>query len=109
MKSEFQGSDCLKAMEFHNQHLKPGLLDQSARAFLGRKGTAASPGHILTTITFGEKGSCDVPAQRVTCTAVGLLWELPFEVIQALQSLGHILQFKEAPGQTEVCLQVARV
>lgn len=40
---------------------------------------------------------------------MGLLWELPFEVIQALQSLSHILQFKEAPGQTEVCLQVARV
>lgn len=96
-------------MEFQNQHLKPGLLDQSAMAFLGRQRTAASPGHTLTTIIFGEKGSCDVPAQSVTSTAVGLFWELPFEVIQALQSLGHILQFKEAPGQTEVCLQVAGV
>lgn len=63
----------------------------------------------LTTIAFGEEGSCDVPTQCVTSTTVGLLWELPFEVIQALQSLSHILQFKEAPGQTEVCLQVARV
>lgn len=63
----------------------------------------------LTTIAFGEEGSCDVPTQRVTSTTVGLLRELPFEVIQALQSLSHILQFKEAPGQTEVCLQVARV
>lgn len=40
---------------------------------------------------------------------MGLFWELPFEVVQALQSLSHILQFKEASGQTEVCLQVARV
>lgn len=68
------------------------------------------PGHsALTTVTFGEKGSCDVTPQCITRAAVSLLWELPFEVIQALQSLSHILQFKEAPGQTEVCLQVARV
>lgn len=78
-------------MEFLNQHPKPGLLDQSLMAFLSRERTAVSPGHTLTPITFGDKGSCDVPAQRVTSAAVGLLWELPFEVIQALQSLGHIL------------------
>lgn len=36
-----------------------------------------------------------------------LFWELPFEVIQALQGLSHVLELKEAAGQAEMCLQVA--
>lgn len=38
---------------------------------------------------------------------MGLLRELPFEIIQALQGLSHVLELKEASGQAEVCLQVA--
>lgn len=64
---------------------------------------------LLTTIILGEEGSRDVAAQGITSAAMGLFWELPFEVIQALQGLGHILELKETAGQAEVCLQVAWV
>lgn len=71
--------------------------------------TATPPQYPLTTIIFGEEGSRDVTAQSITSAAVGLFRELPFEVIQALQSLSHVLELKEAAGQAEVCLQVTWV
>lgn len=40
---------------------------------------------------------------------MGLLWELPFEVIQTFQGLSHILELEEASGQTEMSLQMAGV
>ena len=60
--------------------------------------TAAPPQCPLTTIIFGEEGGRDVTAQCITSAAVGLLRELPFEVIQALQGLSHVLELKEAAG-----------
>lgn len=71
--------------------------------------TAPPPQCPLTTIIFGEEGSCDVTTQCITSAAVGLLWKFPFEVIQALQGFSHILELKEAAGQAKVCLQVAWV
>lgn len=38
-----------------------------------------------------------------------LLGELPLEVVEALQGLGHVLELKEAARQPEVSLQVSGV
>lgn len=38
-----------------------------------------------------------------------LFWKLPFKVIQTLQCFCHILELKEAAGEAEMGLEVARV
>ena len=40
---------------------------------------------------------------------MGLVGELPFEVVQTLQGLGDVLELKEAARQPEVSLQVGGV
>lgn len=64
---------------------------------------------LFTRVRFGEECSLDVLVQSVTGVAVGLLGELPFEVVEALHGLGHILELKEAASQPEVSLEVSGV
>lgn len=99
-----------------NQHWNPGLSNPGTmfspechEAPQIERVTASPSQCLLTTIVFGEEGGRDVTAQRITSAAVGLLRKLPFEVIQALQGLGHVLELKEAAGQAEMCLQMAWV
>lgn len=107
--------ECLKVTWFLNQHLNPGLSKPQTRSSPECHGApqiervTAPPRGPLTTIVFGEEGGRNVTAQCITSAAVGLFWELSFEVVQALQGLSHVLELKEAAGQAEVCLQMAWV
>lgn len=107
-------SGCLEVTRLLNQHLSPRCSNprtifspECHAARQTERVTATPPQCPLTTIIFGEEGGRDVASQCITSAAMGLLRELPFEIIQALQGLSHVLELKEASGQAEVCLQVA--
>ena len=85
-------SDCPKVMWF-SVSVSPGLcslrtsvLCRMSRGTSNRQSDSnpSSAGTLLTTVIFGEEGGRDVTSQCVTGAAMGLLRELPFEIIQAL-------------------------
>lgn len=108
-------SDCLQVMWLLNQYVSLGLSylrtmsSPECHCSTANRVTATPPQCRLTAIIFGEEGGRDVASQCITSAAMGLLRELPFEIIQALQGLSHVLELKEASGQAEVRLQVAWV
>ena len=85
-------SDCLRVTWF-SISVSPGLsslrtyvLSRMSRSISNRQSDSnpSSVRTLLTTVIFGEEGGRDVTSQCVTGAAMGLLRELPFEIIQAL-------------------------